>query len=190
MGQDIKKMLEGESELKTHKLSDGHKSRFENRLNEEFPTRNNQFSFLRIAASFLVLVSIGLLSYQYMNSNDTSQKIVQSDENKINSIADISPDLKKVEDYYLANINYQISKIKITDENEDLLEVYFSQLGELQKEYDELNTKLNIDDSVNEDTIDKLIENLQMRLLLLKQLKKKLNTIENLNLKQKESSIS
>jgi hypothetical protein len=87
----------------------------------------------------------------------------------------------------LANINYQISKIKITDENNDLLEVYFSQLGELQKEYDELNTKLDINDSVKEDTIDKLIENLQMRLLLLKQLKKKLNTIENLNLKQNEN---
>jgi len=187
MGQDIKKMLEGESELKIHKLSDGHKSRFENRLNEEFPAKKNQFSFLRIAASFLMLVSVSLLGYQYMNSSDTSLKIVQSDEKKINSIADISPDLKKVEDYYLANINYQISKIKITDENNDLLEVYFSQLGELQKEYDELNTKLNIDESVNEDTIDKLIENLQMRLVLLKQLKKKLNTIENLNLKQNEN---
>ena len=189
MGQDIKKMLEGESELKTHKLSDEHKSRFENRLNEEFPAKKNQFSFLRIAASFLVLVSVSLLGYQYMNNAD-SLDIVKTEKNKINSISDISPDLKKVEDYYLANINYQISKIKITDENNDLLEVYFSQLGELQKEYDELNTKLNMDESVNEDTIDKLIENLQMRLLLLKQLKKKLNTIENLNLKQNESSIS
>lgn len=189
MGQDIKKMLEGESELKIHKLSDGHKSRFENRLNEEFPTKNNQFSFLRIAASFLVLVSIGLLSYQYMNS-EASQDIVKTGEKKINSIADISPDLKKVEDYYLANINYQISKIKITDENKELLEVYFSQLGELQKEYKELNTKLNSKEDVNEDTIDKLIENLQMRLLLLKQLKKKLNTIEKLKLKENEPSVS
>jgi hypothetical protein len=63
MGQDIKKMLEGESELKTHKLSDGHESRFKNRLNEEFPAKKNQFSFLRIAASFLVLVSVSLLGY-------------------------------------------------------------------------------------------------------------------------------
>jgi hypothetical protein len=185
MGQDIKKMFEQASELNTKKLSDGHKSRFESRLDKEFLSKKNQFSFLRIAASFLVLVSVALLSYQYFDNG--SKGIVKSDEKKINSIADISPDLKKLENYYLTNINYQISKIKITDENEDLLEVYFSQLGELQKEYKELNAQLKIDEDINDDIIDKLIENLQMRLLLLKQLKKKLNTIENLKLKENEN---
>ena len=190
MGQNIKEMLKHDLKTASNKLSEGHKSRFEDRLDKELPKKKNQFPFLRIAASFLVLVSVGLLSYQYLNSNGLSKEIVKTNEKKINSIADISPDLKKVEDYYLANINYQISKIKINDKNKDLLEVYFSQLGELQKEYDELNTKLKIDEDVNEDTIDKLIENLQMRLLMLKQLKKKLNKIENLNLKQNESSVS
>ncbi|PHR69031.1 MAG: hypothetical protein COA67_11560 [Lutibacter sp.] len=190
MGQDIKEMLKNDLKTASNKLSEGHKSRFENRLDKELPKKKNLFSFLRIAASILVLVSVGLLSYQYINSDKISPDIVQTDEKKINSIADISPDLKKVEDYYLTNINYQISKIKITDVNKDLLEVYFSQLGELQKEYDKLNSELKIDEDVNEETIDKLIENLQMRLLLLKQLKKKLNKIENLNLKQNESSLS
>ena len=189
MGQDIKKMLEQDSELTTYKLSEGHQGRFENLLDKELPHKRNQFSFLRIAASFLVLVSVGIFSYQYIN-NITPQEIVKTPEKKINSIADVSPDLKKVEDYYLAKINYQISKIKITDENEDLLEVYFSQLGDLQKEYKELNAKLKVEEPVDEVTIDKLIENLQMRLLLLKQLKKKLNKIENLSLKQSEASVS
>ena len=188
MGQDIKKMLAQESELTTHKLSYGHRNRFENKLNEEFPNRNNKFSFLRIAASFLVLISIGLLSYQYLGTNENSLFVKSVKDKKINSISDISPDLKKVEDYYLSKINYQISKIKVTDKNKDLLEVYFSQLSELQKEYDALNAKLNIDESVNEGTIDQLIENLQMRLLLLKQLKLKLNKIEKL--KQNVQSIS
>ena len=190
MGQDIKKMLQRDSELTTHKLSDGHENRFKNLLDKELPQKKSQFYILRIAASFLVLVSVGIFSYQYLNNSDKPQEIVKIPENKINSIADVSPDLKKVEDYYLAKINYQISKIKITDENEDLLEVYFSQLGDLQKEYKELNAKLKIEEPVNDETIDKLIENLQMRLLLLKQLKKKLIKIENLNLKQNESSVS
>ena len=189
MGQDIKKMLQKDSELTTHKLYEGHESRFKSRLDKELPLKNNQFSFLRIAASFLVLVGVGIFSYQYIN-NGTPQEIVKTTENKINSIADVSPDLKKVENYYLAKINYQISKIKITDENEDLLEVYFSQLADLQKEYKELNAKLKIEEPVNDETIDKLIENLQMRLLLLKQLKKKLNKIENIKNKQNEPSVS
>ena len=40
---------------------------------------------------------------------------------------------------------------------------------------------------INEDTIEALIENLQLRLQLLKQLKKKLEIIENLNSQENES---
>jgi hypothetical protein len=190
MGQDIKKLLERESESATHKLSDGHKMRFENKLDEEFSNKNkNQFSFLKIAASITLIISIGFISYKYLDV--TKSKIVKEKETpkKINSIADISPDLKKVEDYYLTNINYQISKIKVIDSNKELLEVYFSELSVLQKEYDKLNEDLN-KKVISEVTIDKLIENLQMRVLLLKQLKSKLNKIEKLKLKQNEPSIS
>ncbi len=105
---------------------------------------------------------------------------------KINSIADISPDLKKVEDYYLTNINYQIAKIKITDQNKDLLEIYLSQLSVLQQEYKELNTNL-ISKEVSDETLDALIENLQLRLQLLRQLKKKLEKIETIKLQENES---
>ncbi len=189
MGQDIKKLLKQESEMTTRKMSNGHKKRFENRLDNEFPQFKNQFSFLKIAASIALILSIAFVSFKYFNTSKV--EIVEDKEtpNKIKSMADISPDLKKIEDYYLANINYQISKIKITDTNKELLEVYFSELAVLQKEYDELNAKLG-EDEINDETIDKLIENLQMRVLLLKRLKSKLNKIENLNLKQNEPSIT
>ena len=77
----------------------------------------------------------------------------------------------------------------MTDSNKELLEVYFSELSLLQKEYDKLNADLSKKE-ISEKTIDELIENLQMRMLLLKQLKNKLNKIENLKLKQNESSMS
>ena len=101
-------------------------------------------------------------------------------------MADISPDLKKVEDYYITQINYQLAKITITDENRDLFEVYLSQLSKLQKEYKKLNTQLNIND-INEGIINGLIENLQLRLQLMKQLKKKLEIIENIKNEKNES---
>ena len=84
------------------------------------------------------------------------------------------------------HINYQIAKIKITDENKDLLELYLSQLSVLNQEYEDLNLQLNTDE-ISENTIEALIENLQLRLQLLKQLKKKLEIIENLNSKENES---
>ena len=101
-------------------------------------------------------------------------------------MADISPNLKKVEDFYLSRINYQLAKIRITDENRDLLELYLSQLSVLQQEYENLNLQLNSDE-ISEDTIEALIENLQLRLQLLKQLKKKLEIIENLNSQENEN---
>jgi hypothetical protein len=184
---DLREKIKKEKTMQ--ELPKNHRVLFEKRLKKELPQKSTtNFSFLKIAASILLIMSLALVGYQLFKT-DVSQEVVQtevSSEKKINSMADISPDLKKIEDYYLTNIKYQISKIKITDENKDLLEVYLSQLGILQEEYKELNATL-ISDNVNEETLDALIENLQLRLQLLKQLKKKLEKIETLKLQENES---
>lgn len=184
MAQNIKDLLKNEPQITAKKLSEGHEMRFENKLNQEFPQKKKGYPFLKIAASFLILVSLAYAGFNYLNSD--INEIVKTDEPKVKSLADISPELKKIEGYYLTRINYQISKIKITDDNKDLLELYLSQLGDLQKEYDTLNTQLNSGE-VSEQTIDALIENLQLRLQLLRQLKKKLEIIEQLKLEQNEN---
>ena len=188
MAQDIKKLFEQEPEMATKKLPKGHQNRFKNRLEYEFPKEKNQFSWMKIAASILVLLRLSIAVYKLFYV-EVSTEIAQEDapEKKINSMGDLSPDLKKIEDYYLANINYRISKIKITDENRDLLAAYFSQLSVLQQDYADLNLQLDSDE-ISEETIDALIENLQMRLQLLKQLKKKLNEIDNLNRQENEDN--
>ena len=79
-----------------------------------------------------------------------------------------------------------MAKITITDENRELLEVYLSQLSDLQKEYNNLNAQLNINE-ISEETINALIENLQLRLQLLRQLKKKLEIIDNYKREEDET---
>ncbi|MCF6280248.1 MAG: hypothetical protein L3J14_07865 [Flavobacteriaceae bacterium] len=187
MAQNIKDLLKNESEVTKNKLPEGHKMRFENRLDNEFPKKKNQFSFLRIAASFLILMSLAYAGFNYLN--DDKNDIVKTEETKVKSLANVSPELKKVEEFYLAQISYQISKIKISTENKDLLAIYLSQLSMLQQEYKELNLELNTD-VVSEVTIGKLIENLQLRLQLLRELKKKLKLIEDLKTEQNEPSIA
>ena len=188
MGVDIKEIIKKQSVMR--ELPKNHRNIFEKRLNKELHTKKESgFFFLKIAASFLILVGISFGGYQFLYNNE-SETIVQSEpkeDKNINSIADISPDLKKIEDFYLTQINYQISKIKVTDKNKELLEVYLSQLGELQKEYEDLNTKLR-DQEGTEKTIDALIDNLQIRLQLLRQLKKKLEIIEKLNSTENENN--
>lgn len=187
MKVDIREILRKEKTMQ--ELPKNHRELFEQRLKKELPKKSNvNFKFLKIAASILLLLSLALVGYQLSKTN-SSQKMVQIDatiDKKINSMADISPDLKKVEDYYLTNINYQIAKIKITDQNKDLLEIYLLQLSVLQQEYKELNTNL-ISKEVSDETLDALIENLQLRLQLLRQLKKKLEKIETIKLQENES---
>ncbi len=102
-------------------------------------------------------------------------------------MADISPSLKKVEEYYLTHINYQFSKIKITDENRVFLDSYFVQLGKLQEAYDNSIAEINSEE-ISKETINALIENLQMRLKLMYQLKAQLKKKDNLKKQENESN--
>ena len=61
-------------------------------------------------------------------------------------------------------------------------------IAQLTKEYKSLTKELNTN-GVNDATIDALISNLQLRLQLLKRLKKQLNELKNLNTKQDETQI-
>ena len=181
MGQDIKKLFDEAPEMVSRELPKGHKSRFEDRLEEEFPKQKPSFSWMKIAASIALIVSLGITGFNYFSFEGTTS-------NGINSMADISPDLKKVEDYYLSHINYQFSKIKITDDNRTLLEGYFIEMGVLQESYKSTMAKIDSEEEISEETIDALIENLQMRLKLMYQLKAQLKKTDNLNKQQNEDN--
>ena len=188
MKVDLRDKIKKEKVMKT--LPEDHRNNFERLLHKELHKKQkNDYIFLKIAAAVLIIFSLGVIGNQIFNS-DTSLDFVQTEDDSdknIKSMADISPDLKRAEDFYLTRINYQISKIMITDENKDLLEVYLSELSDLQQEYNNLKIQLSTEE-INEEVINGLIENLQLRLQLLQQLKKKLNIIENLKIQQNENN--
>ncbi len=180
MGQDIKKLFEETPKMSLRELPNGHKNRFESRLDSEFKNSKSNSSWMKIAASIALIVSLGFIGFYYFSS-------VDDDTNKINSIADISPELKKTEDFYLTHINYQISKIKITNDNRSFLESYFVELGVLQESYK--NTIASIEsDEISEEAINTLIENLQMRLKLIYQLRSQLKKLDNLKKQHDENN--
>jgi hypothetical protein len=88
----------------------------------------------------------------------------------------VSPDLKKVEDYYIANINLELSKVKLTKDNKEVFDGYIAQLEELNKEYKRLTVELT-ENGPNELTVSALIDNLKWRLNLLHRLKEQLNQL-------------
>ena len=104
------------------------------------------------------------------------------------SLGDLSPDLKKIETYYITTINLQLAELADDPVNKDLVDSYMERLAELNKEYHRLNQELN-ELGPNDQTISALINNLQLRLQLLQKLKTKLNQLKSSKNEQESSNI-
>ena len=103
-------------------------------------------------------------------------------------MGDISPDLKKVEDYYLANINFELSKVTLTPENKDLIDGYLTQLETLNQEYKRISLELT-HSGPNELTVNALITNLKFRLNLMYRLKEQLETLKTTDSIRKRTNV-
>ncbi|WP_298777954.1 hypothetical protein [uncultured Polaribacter sp.] len=186
MQKDIKELLKNYKD-ESVELSSNHVNKFEDLLQKEIQpqnTKNKNFKWLSIAASIILLISLGVKFYPTNtiieeDSKTTSKEI---------SLGSISPEFQTIEKYYKNSINIEISQLEMTDENKDIVDGYLLKIAELTKEYKSLTKELNTK-GVNDATIDALISNLQLRLQLLKRLKKQLKQIKNLNNKQNEIQI-
>ena len=187
MAQDIRKMLKEHTD-ESPKLSKDHEARFEAKLAEAFPQEksNTSFFWMKIAAVGILLLSIGYFGYQQLSNQDmvdtTIADTTENTENNPNqfTLGDISPDLKKVEDFYLNGINVQLASLQMNDENKELIDGYMERLSELDTEYSMLNKEMN-ENGPSEETVTALIDNLKFRLELLFKLKNKLKELKNLN---------
>lgn len=186
MGQNLKDLFKNQPKDESVKMSQGHEARFLEKLDEALPQKkkSSHFGFLNIAASVIVLLGLSYGAFQFFNTPIEPiepTEVVTVD--KIKTMGDISPDLKKVEDFYLASINLELSKVNLTPDNKDLVDGYIERLKELNAEYDNLTVELN-DNGPNEETLDALINNLKFRLNLVMQLKQKLQEFSQDNFKE------
>ncbi len=182
MPKDLRELLKKEP-MQTSKLSKNHRINFETRLQQEVHSTKKNYNFiLKIAASFLVIVGLGSSLFYF--SGNAVQKTSKTA--KIENLGSISPELKNIENYYLASINTEISNLQETPKNKELLDGYLEKIGELTNEYKLLTNELNTE-GLNEKTINALIDNLQLRLKLLYQLKEQLNELKKLNIIENEN---
>ncbi|MGY5849791.1 hypothetical protein [Salegentibacter sp. F14] len=190
MEQDIREMFKNEAPHTPEKLPKGHKKRFEARLDETFPesSKHNQlYFFMKIAAVLVVALAIGF--YLLQPNGLTSQPVVETDSEELEEestfetpqekqfqLSEVSPEFKKIENFYLASLNMELAKIDINDDNRDLINSFMEQLADLDEEYQRLNLEIS-KNGPNEQSIDAMIGNLQLRLELLYKLKNKLKEI-------------
>jgi len=169
--------------LKNYKekdLPENHRVIFEQRLKKELHQKpKSKFVFLKIAAMVVLVLSLGY----YFSSNTSDFESVIEDE--VITLGSLSPELEKIENYYTNAIAFELTQLDVSEENKPVLDKYLEKLGELTIQYKKESAQLDID-KISEHSINILIDNLQLRLQLLLQLKEKLNAIKN---KKDEQSI-
>ena len=204
MAQDIRKMLQEDRSLPS-KPPKGHQNRFEARLEKAFPqekqenSSNRNFFFLKIAAVLIVVLGVGFF-FLNQESEFTGNQVAEtpveveteaSDPEEIPvtkeyQLSDVSPEFKKIENFYLASLNIELSKLEVNDSNKALVDSFMTQLAGLDEEYKKLNAEIN-ETGLSESSVEALISNLQLRLELLYKLKNKIRDINQSQIKENEN---
>ncbi len=182
MSKDIREIMKSYKDQETS-LSANHRNKFQDRLLKEVhkQPKKKKYRWLQLAASvvFIVSVSIG-----YLNTDTLEESPIKI--TKEIRLGSLSPEFKSIENYYTNSINYEISNLDVNENNKEILDGYLAKIGELTTEYKSLTTELNTK-GVNDEVINALINNLQVRLQLLQRLKKQLNDLKQLNSAQNET---
>tara|TARA_R110002050_G_scaffold11921_14_gene39638 strand:- start:3608 stop:4192 length:585 start_codon:yes stop_codon:yes gene_type:complete len=180
MAQDIRDLFKEEQKTLQDKMPDNHQVRFLDKLNKALPVRSkSRYNGLRMAASIVLLLGLSYGGYKYFQPSTpiTSTSNVAATEPVVTkTLGDVSPGLKKVEDYYLASINLELSKIKYAPETKELFDRYIEQLNFLNNEYRNLSIELT-ENGPSELTVNALIDNLKYRLNLLYRLREQLQEL-------------
>lgn len=179
MPKDIRNIVKEYSD-ENLELSPKHQQKFQDKLLTELHSQKRNYRWLYIAASIVLLIALGITFYPTSN-------VVETTENKPTyiSLGAISPELKTIETYYTNSINLELSTIELTEENKELFDGYIVKIGELTKEYKSLTDELN--KGINDNVINALIGNLQLRLQLLQRLQKQLQEFKKTNQNETQS---
>ena len=183
MSQDLRKIFE-EDRKQRFLMKEGHEDRFLEKLEEAIPDKpKSNWPVWSIAASIAVVIAVGLFTITRIDPlSDVPEVIVETvpGENQESGITmgDLSPDLKKVEQYYVGQINLELASLDISEDNKMVVDRFMEELNLLNMEYRELNKELN-ELGPNDQTIQALIKNLQLRLQLLNKLNTTLNNLKS-----------
>ena len=181
MAQDIRELFKNEQKVTQEKMPKKHQERFLRKLDAALPVKKKtNFDWLQIAASIVVIIGLSFGAFKYFNTVIPTNNEVATKTVVTKTLGDVSPGLKKVEDYYLASINLELSKIAYTPETKDVFDGYLEQLNVLNKEYKNLSVELT-EYGPNELTVNALIDNLKYRLNLLYRLREQLNELNASN---------
>ena len=109
MAQDIRALFR---EDKTQeKMPENHQERFLSKLEDALPVKKkSKFIWFQIAASVIILIGLGVGGLKYFQLEQPKNKAVSNKIVPTKTLGDVSPGLKKVENYYLLKNTYDENK--------------------------------------------------------------------------------
>ena len=193
MEQDLRELFKKEREQKKFTMKEGHEALFEKRLNKALPViqqPKTSYNWLKIAAAIAIIAGLSVVVIK----TNKKEPITVVDTKALPSptpelrLGDLSPDLEKIENYYVTNINLSLSKLQVSEDTKELVDGYLERLEELNKEYLVLQQELN-EYGPNDQTIAAMVQNLQLRAKLLQKLNQKLNQLNTSKNEQQNAVI-
>ncbi|MEN8884807.1 MAG: hypothetical protein ABF246_00295 [Winogradskyella sp.] len=167
MKRDIRDLFKTEDELKT--LPENHRAAFLGKLKKQSAPPSVSFVWAKIAAVILIVVVVGFgIIKNYSEKEDVSPMIAQ---------------IEAVEAEYLANIEVEWQSFIVLAKDEKLVERFRKKLDELDNNYQDISIQFK-DDANNILVVEALVENLQTRLQILKDIQ---NHIKILNRKNEQN---
>jgi len=173
MKQDIRNLFTEEDDLKT--LPENHRMEFAEKLKKQSKPKQNLYAWLSAAAILIIALTIGFNAMEM----ESKQELKQS--------SPIIAQVETVEAEYLANIETEWQSFLAITDDAILVERFRKKLKELDTDYQEISLEFK-EDANNILVIEALVENLQTRLQILKDIQKHIKILNETN-EQYEKSI-
>ncbi len=169
MKQDIRKLFDKEvtSDLKT--LPEGHREAFLKKLRDRKKTKNNVYYWLKVAAVVLLLLSVG---YQLLYDNQKTDE----DDIELMLIAQV----KATEEGYLKAIQTEWQNFIAVAKDSSLVSRFQQKLDELDADYKTISIQFE-EDANNVLIVEALVNNLQTRLQILKDIQEHIKILNQNN---------
>lgn len=156
--------------------SKGHEKRFEKKLNTPTATtKKTSWKWLSVAASVVLLVGF------WLGSNHQKKQM---------ELADVSPKMKEVENYFVNSIQSELKLIEKSRslETEKVIEQALNQLEELEENYQVFIAELNTQGNTKK-VIHAMIKNYQRRLDVLENVLEHIEEIKKITLIKNEDYV-
>ncbi len=170
MKQDIRDLFSEEEDLKTPPQH--HRNEFLDKLKKQKQSKNKRYRWIGAVAVVVVALTIGFALFPKQPTENISQFIAQ---------------VEAVEAEYLEEIKTEWQNFVAIADDEVLVERFKKKLDELDNDYKIISNQFK-SDANNIQVVEALVENLQTRLQILKDIQKHIKIL-NQNNEQYEKSI-